>query len=240
MSNLYRVFHKGLAGVRKLYPADDSFIDQALGIIEKNKDADYYESIYLYDQSHFEKLKETKTLSGIEGLTTDRLVFDFDSKANVQQAFDDANEVVSRLQDFDLPGSAIRIFYSGSKGFHVEVHLNERINRAAFENIVESIAGDLETFDHKIKDDQRLFRFPLTRHAKTKRYKIPLTIKQLNLKLEEIEKLSLNPVHDDFYSVLNYYTTTDLPETMEALKAPKVPEKKEKTVSTEVLSDRHD
>lgn len=229
-----------MRGTRNLYPADESFIPNAFEIIEQNKDADYYESIYLYDQSHFEILKKTKTLSGIEGLTTDRLVFDFDSKANVQQALDDSREVVYRLKNHRIPENAIRVFYSGSKGFHVEVHLEDRINRREFENIVESLAGDLDTFDHKIKDDQRLFRFPLTRHSKTKRYKIPLTHEQLDLNLESIEKLSLNPVHDDFYEILNTYEVTTLPADVEVLSISKVPEKKEKTVSTEVFTDRPD
>jgi DnaB-like helicase C terminal domain len=240
LTSLYRVFHRGLSGVRKLYPADDSFIDQALGIIEKNKDADYYESIYLYNQSHLETLEKTKTLAGIEDVTTDRVVFDFDSK-DIGRAKLDAIILVQALARSVIFEKCIRIFYSGSKGFHVEVHLNSRINRSQFENIVQHYAGHLPTFDHKIKDQQRLFRFPLTRHSKSKRYKIPLTYQQLeSLSMEEIEKLSLNPVHDSFYEILNSYETIDMPEAFKSAMVAKVPEKKEKTVSTEVLSDRPD
>lgn len=241
MSNLYRVFHRGLSGTRKLYPADDSFIDNAISIIDKNKDADYYESIYLYDQSHFEILTKTKTLAGIEGLTTDRVVFDFDSKADINQALSNTRDLVQHLVDgTSVPDNAIRIFYSGSKGFHVEIHMNQKINRIQFEKIVEYYAGELPSFDHKIKDDQRLFRFPLTRHSKTKRYKIPLSIDQLHtLRMDDIEKLSLNPVHDNFHDILNSYEIIDIPAEFWEVANRVTPVEKKELVTT-TLSDRPD
>lgn len=237
--NYFRVFHRGVVGTRKLYPANDSFIENALDLINKNPEADYYESIYLYNSKHVEMLNATKTLAGIEDVSTDRIVFDFDSSKNTEIAIADAVDLVSRLNDNGIPNECIRIFYSGNKGAHVEVHLDHQINRMQFENIVAYYAGNFSTFDHKIKDQQRLFRFPLTRHAKTKRFKIPLSIDQLNnLSVEEIEKLSLSTDHEQFYTLLSGYETLD--RFHPAIEIAIVPKEKPKAELTTTPSDKPD
>jgi KaiC/GvpD/RAD55 family RecA-like ATPase len=235
MSTSYRAFSSGVKN-RKLLPLDESYLDKTQEIIDENSDKDYYESIYIYNQEHFNKFKKTGSLSGIEGVRTDRLVFDFDSKI-ISEALQDARELVSRLENI-VPKNTLRIFSSGNKGFHVEIHLNQTITRPEFEAIVEHYAGDLKTFDHKIKDEQRLFRYPLTRHNKTNRFKIPLSLTQLNeLSIEEMEKLSMVVDHTPFYQILNSYETVDLfvdPATL-------VKEKKKETPVAQItFSDRPD
>lgn len=219
MSELFRVFHKGLSGTRTMYPANESFLDTTTEIINKAPAADYYESIYLYRKEQFEILKETKTLAGIRDVKTDRIVLDFDS-TDVAEAKNDAVVALERLNDL-VPNhkESVRIFASGNKGFHIEVHLNSCIDRSEFESIIYGVAGDLTTFDEKVKDQQRLFRFPLTRNQKTKRFKIPLTQEQLvNLSVSEIESLSSKQDHTEFYDLLNSYVTVDLPPAMKNLK----------------------
>lgn len=212
MSNLYRVFHKGLSGTRKLYPADDNYIDAALELIKQNPEADYYESIYVYNDKHLKQLEETKTLAGIQDVKTNRIVFDFDSKNDIELAQRQASELVERLI-LSIPEEAIRIFSSGSKGYHIEVHLNQYVSRKEFEAIVDHYAGDFSSFDQKIKDQQRLFRFPLTRHQASKRFKIPLSVAQLKtLNTEQIQKLSLRNDKDEFYDLLANYLVIDIPE----------------------------
>lgn len=218
MSNLYRVFHEGVKGVRKLYPMDETYISNALELINKKPNSDFYESIYLYEEKHKEILKQKKSLAGIKDIKIDRLVFDFDSK-NVEEAFADAKILVERLQSIAVPENAIRIFYSANKGAHVEVHLNEVLQRSEFENIIQNIAGDLLTFDHRIKDEQRLFRFPLTKHNKSGLFKIPLTIAELeNLSLEEIKNKAKDINPEDFYMLLDSYTIINLPKGMQEVK----------------------
>lgn len=241
MTNLYRVFHMGLAGTRKLYPVNENFLQTTLDIINKNPDADYYESIYVYGDKHKEILQKTKSLAGIKDVSTNRIVFDFDyDKKNhnysqeqlISFAKDDASELINRLI-LVVPETAIRIFFSGGKGFHVEVHLNEKVTRPQFENIIDHYAGDLETFDTKIKDQQRLFRYPLTRHQKSKRFKIPLSVEQLKtLSVEQIQKLSMRNDAEEFYDLLNSYETVDIPKDfIEASKDKKVEKETTKEVS---------
>ncbi len=221
---LYRVFHKGVSGSRKnsMYPVNDpnEFIDKATSIINKSPNADYYESIYVYQKEHIDILKKTDSLAGIQNVKTNRVVLDFDSEDSVDLAKQDAIVALDRLTKITPnANTAIRIFYSGNKGFHLEVHLNEFITRPEFENMIYGLAGDLKTFDQKVKDQQRLFRFPLTKNIKTKQYKIPLTQDQLvNATIPEIQSLSKSENHDPFYDILSSYITIDLPNTFKSLK----------------------
>jgi DNA primase catalytic subunit len=203
----YRVFHKSVKGTRKLYPLD-SFLDMAISTIDKDPSSDYYESIYVYEKKHKEQLEQTKSLSGIKDVRIDRLVFDFDSK-ELEKALTDARVLVSRLAEEFNP-EAIRVFFSGSKGMHVEIHLEQFLTREKFETIIDFYAGDLETFDTKIKDEQRLFRFPLTKHNKTGLFKIPLSIDQLNsMDINSIKELA-KEIKPEFYDLMNAYSTSSI------------------------------
>lgn len=236
MTNLYRVFHSGVKGMRKLYAADDNYIDTALNLIQKNPEADYYESIYVYNDKHLKQLEETKSLAGILDVKTDRVVFDFDSKNDIELAQREASELINRLI-LVVPENAIRVFNSGSKGYHVEVHLNEYITREQFEAIVDHYAGDFHSFDQRIKDQQRLFRFPLTRHQTSKRFKIPLSVEQIKtLSTEQIQKLSMRNDKDEFYDLLSSYITVDLPADFK--EAMVVKPKEEVQVSKSEVNDR--
>lgn len=227
--NKYRVFHKGVKGTRKLYPLE-TFLDTSFDAIDKDPDADFYESIYVYEDEHKKQLEVTKTLAGIRGVKTDRLVFDFDSK-NLNDSLENTRTLVDRLSQ-QFPEESVRIFFSGNKGFHVEVHLDKYLTRETFENIIDFFAGDLKTFDEKIKDEQRLFRFPLTKHNKTGLFKIPLTSIQLNnSSVEEIKDLA-NEIHPEFYDLMNSYVTTTIDES----KYVKVKKEKAEVVQTNIDS----
>lgn len=235
---VYRCFSTGVHK-RTLIPFDANYLNKVSETIEKNPDKDYYESIYLYNEDHLKRFQEKNSLAGITDVKTDRLVFDFDSKSDLTKALNDAQDLVDiLLTTYEIDENAIRIFFSGSKGFHVEIHLNDMLSRPEFENIVETIAGDLQTFDTAIKDQQRLFRFPLTKNDKTKRFKIPLSINQLfELSLEDIQKLSLHNDEPSFYDILSSYSTIDLPKSFKNIKKES---KKEKVKAVEVMVEQTD
>lgn len=231
---VYRCFSTGVHK-RKLIPFDVNYLNKVSETINQNPDKDYYESIYLYNDTHLKRFQEKNSLAGITDVKTDRLVFDFDSKNDVQKAVEDAQSVVDLLiNKYDVLENAVRIFYSGSKGMHVEVHLNETLSRPEFENIVETVAGNLETFDTAIKDQQRLFRFPLTKNDKTKRFKIPLTINQLfELNLDQIQKLANHNDEPSFYDILDSYVTTELSPSLKLMKNASKKEKLKSEVTIE-------
>jgi KaiC/GvpD/RAD55 family RecA-like ATPase len=217
---LYRAFSNGVKN-RKLIPAN-GFEQKAFEFINKDPDKDYYESLYLYNEEHYKQFKATNSLAGMrEGVKTDRIVLDFDSKANVELAQQDAIVAVERLTSVFNP-DAIRIYSSGSKGYHIDIHVEQLLTRKEFEAITTHFAGDLNTFDPAVKDEQRLFRFPLTRHNSTKRFKIPLTVEQLKtLTTEQIQKLSMNVDLNPFFDIMETYVSTALPESVKQIKITK-------------------
>ncbi len=231
-TGLYRAFSVGVKS-RKLIPAD-GFEQKAFELISKDPDKDHYESLYLYNEEHYKQFKATGSLAGMrEGVKTNRIVFDFDSKSNVELAQQDAITVVDRLATVFNP-DAIRIYNSGSKGFHVDIEINELLTRKEFEAITTHYASDLNTFDPAVKDEQRLFRLPLTRHNSTKRFKIPLTVEQLKtLTTEQIQKLSMNVDMDPFFDIIETYVSAELPETVKQIKITKKETPKVEVVQTD-------
>jgi replicative DNA helicase len=243
VSHLYRAFSTG-TNSRQLFRYDETFFNNIQKVVDdKGGELDYYESIYLYTPDHFKTFKKTHSLSGITDVKTDRLVFDFDSTSDLEVARQDAVDLVGRLMKILNSSSPIRIFYSGNKGFHVELHLNDLLSRAEFSNIVDNFAGDLETFDKRIRDEQRLFRFPMTRHQKTGRYKIPLTVDQLSeMEIGTIEIMAVDPaVHEeDFQAIMASWTPIDLPPQMAELKNIDTKEKKKEREEKIISEDRPD
>lgn len=214
--NQYRVFQKSVKGTRNLYNVA-KIMDVAATNIEKDPDSDYYESIYIYNDEAYKQLKDTKSLAGIRDIKTDRLVWDFDSK-DLYQSLQDSTDLVDRLLTYFKPTN-IRTFFSGSKGFHVEVHLSDVLSRQQFEKIVFSLAEGLSTFDERIKDEQRLFRFPLTKNIKSGLFKIPLKLDELSLSVEEIKGLA-SDTGIDFglrMDLLDSYGVESLPQELKEL-----------------------
>lgn len=222
----YKVISRGLTE-RKIVPLTYDIN----AFIAKDPDSDYYESIYQYDEIHKKKFDETGSLAGITGLTTKKLVFDFDSSKDIEYARKDTVELVSRLAHEGLATDAILISMSGAKGFHVEVNTTEEFTRKQFENTVKNLAQGLETFDSKIVDENRIFRIALTKHPKTKAYKIPLTLEQLtSMPTDAIQSMAKN-IDDNTWSsfeeLLNSSSTeVDLPASIKSYKNLSEKEKK--------------
>lgn len=186
--------------------------------IGKKPDKDFYISLYKYNQEHFKKFKETNSLSGIKDVKTDKLLFDFDDGTNLDQAKNDAVELTQRLIEKGVPQGQIGVYFSGGKGFHIELKTTSEFSRREFTNIVFNLAKDLKTYDDRIVDEQRIIRAPLTRHQDTKLFKIPLTVDQLvELPMDIIKSMadSLENVDTD---LIDNWIDIDLPELILELK----------------------
>lgn len=205
---LFKVFQRTYKAKRSLVPFDDSFY-------QKNyvkRDHEMYESLYLYTEDHVEHLKEKGTLSGIKDNFTDRVVWDFDNEENPQLALDDAQALVNNLLSYDIPKHAIRCFFSGNKGYHIEVHVDDYIDRDAFTSIVEHFAQGLEFFDTSVKDEQRVFRFPLSINPKTKLYKLPILVNDFTqLSHDEIKSWAKKPDWENAYGVIGQFASIPMP-----------------------------
>lgn len=175
---LYKAIRETLISKPTLIPAQDGF---ATG----NSTKDWYSSLFYYTEEHKKQYESTGTLKGIEDTITDRLYFDFDSKDNLDLAFDDAKHLTLKLvEKFNFPWETINLYYTGKKGFSVEALVNISMTNKEFKSVVFTLASEYKTFDKVVNDPNRIVRLPNTRHQDSGLYKIPLMF-------EEVEDLTI-------------------------------------------------
>lgn len=174
---LYKRFTRTLNDPGKLIPVTDNPYNHV------KEDIDYYTSLYNYNDKHYKQFLEKGTISGIEDVTTTRLLFDFDASPSKNSTFEDARNgairLIERFKQNGIDTDAIGVFYSGGKGFHVELETNTVFTPEEFRNTVFGLAKDLKGFDTTINNASRVIRLALTKHDKTGLYKVPLTLEFL-------------------------------------------------------------
>jgi replicative DNA helicase len=173
------------------------------------------------EREEAESLSKELSFAGLDGLKTNRLVFDFDSHDNKDIAKDDTIELINRLVKHNIEEDAIQVCFSGNKGFSVEVSLKEEVSKDEFINIVDNLAGDLKTFDGRIRDYQRVFRVPLTRHGVTGLYKTPLYIADLKeMTIAQIQGVA-KVVDDQSKEITSIWKPSDLQDLLKYKDIPK-------------------
>lgn len=197
-----------------------------------NKEKDHYYSIYYFNDDHKSKFDQTGSVAGIKDVTTDKLIFDFDSdkedlskEENIDLARQDAISLVNRLQKEGYTEQNIRVFFSGGKGFEVSLILdNQRVTPAEAKNICLNLAEGLNTIDRKVYNATRIFRLPLTKHP-SGLYKSPLTV-------SDLESMTTLEILDNAKSNLEY---TDIKDAWKPVKLTrKLTELKEKAPKVSV------
>lgn len=131
------------------------------------------------------------------------LYFDFDDADNPANSRLDAIKVVDFfMKELDVKESDIKIFFSGSKGFHMMIH--ERAlgiePRADLNKVLKHVASylvyrlDLNSLDLVVYTVKRMIRLPNSIHEKTKLFKTWLSLTELREKnLDEIKALAGSP-----------------------------------------------
>lgn len=150
-----------------------------------------YLSIFKYNDLHKAQVEKTGSIAGITDVTTDTLVWDFDS-SNLELALKDALVLADRLiKNYGVDADYIQTSMSGSKGFHVKLKINREITPEQFKKATGQIAEGLETFDTVVSDPQRVLRLENTKHPKTGLYKTPFHVKELEeLSLDQIKEMA--------------------------------------------------
>lgn len=201
----------------ELIPADPAKIIEK---IKKSPGKDHYISLYKYTDKHFNEFQKTHSVKGIYDVKTDRLLWDFDNAQSIESTQQDANELCARLIESGVPQDKIRPFFSGNKGFHVEVLLNDALTRQEFVNVTFNLAHGLSTFDVRINNEARIVRAPFTIHPKSNLYKIPLTVEQLST--YSITDIKANAVDISSAKLFPYFHENiwriDTPESINVLK----------------------
>jgi ABC-type dipeptide/oligopeptide/nickel transport system ATPase subunit len=192
----------------RLIPTTDDIWDYI-----QTTEKDYYQSIYKYTEDHYRIWKDKKSVRGITDVKTDKLVFDFDSEDHIEKAQHDTKVLVNRLRKLGVDDSAIRLSFSGNKGFCVEVHTTSDITPKEFKVAVMNLAGDLETFDKVVYDPNRILRVIGTKNLKSGLYKIPLKLNDLDSSCEQIKK-SASALTEEQVEITRRWKKSNLPKTV--------------------------
>jgi KaiC/GvpD/RAD55 family RecA-like ATPase len=178
----------------------------------ESREHDWYSSIYYYTDKHLEQFQKTGTISGITDVKTDKLVFDFDSKQDIEMARTDTIEAISRLEKFGIKDESIEIYFSGQKGFSLVVPLEKELTPQQLSDIaINKIGYGLKTLDTSIYNASRIFRLPGTRHQASGLYKIPLD----KIDIQELPIESIKELASQFYDVESRTPAKPLPELFE-------------------------
>jgi KaiC/GvpD/RAD55 family RecA-like ATPase len=164
--------------------------------------SDWYRSLYYYHEDSKRYFDEHEhSLAGYAGSAfSDRLLFDLDSESDLELAKKDTIKLLERLS-FDIPDIAnhVNLYFSGAKGFHVELLLKNVLSPEELKEICANIAEDLPTFDSKVYNTTRLIRLPNTKHNKSGLYKIELEPADLTeLTIDQIRERAKSPVTTNF------------------------------------------
>jgi len=186
---IFQALKKGITGTPQVLPYPT---DLSKHITDPNKD--WYRSLFQYTELHKKLIEEKKSFKGIEDTTTDRLVFDLDNKEDVEVARYETSILIGVLIDTGVDPESIQAFFSGMKGFSLEIDINERITPEQFKDIIKNLSSSFKTLDVKITDPVRIIRVPNTKHPESGLFKIPLDIDEVQtMSVNEIKELAKNP-----------------------------------------------
>lgn len=182
MNKLYQAIREGLSSQPVMRDGDVHPLNY---VTDQHRDA--YSSLYFYNEEQKKRIEEKNSVAGIRETVTNRLFFDLDApqilgndkKYDLTQAKADAFSLAKRLFDKGFEADQILVYFSGNKGFSVEVMTDTYMNPEQFKRAVFSLAGDLKTFDKVINDANRIIRIPNTRHPSSGLYKIQLSLEEL-------------------------------------------------------------
>lgn len=173
MAGTYYNFKKGLASKPSLLTLEE------ISAFPTNENEDFYVSIYKYNKEHKNQAELTGSVAGIKDVTTDVLVWDFDS-VDVEKARLDTVALAHRLVDkYKVSPDQIRCYWSGNKGYHLILPLGKDVSPEQFKQATSLLAEGLETFDTTVSDPQRILRLEYTKHPKSGLFKIPLHISDI-------------------------------------------------------------
>src|SRR5690606_30327343 len=124
-------------------------------------DEDWYSSLYWYPKEAKDYFTSNgNSIRGYQGEAySNKLFFDLDSKEDVNKAKEDAKELLHRLQQCGVKiEEQVRVFFSGNKGFHIEVPVNAQFKPEELKILCSNIASGLQSFDDVIYNTSRIIR----------------------------------------------------------------------------------
>jgi len=175
--------------------AKSKWIRCKLEDVEKHvTEKDFFTTWQIYDNEE----------TGQYGLVYGNFVTDFDHAENAEIAQQDTVKMYKMLVSKKINPINIRIYYSGKKGFHLEVDYRAYLSRPYFglhliyKQIFNAIKEHFPTLDASAYSSRRMWRYPNSIHSSTGLYCIPITAEQLMMPLEDIKQLAKTKQHINY------------------------------------------
>jgi len=195
----------GLNDFGKLVPESDLRDKKKIEeMLAASPNSDWYHSLYYYGDDVLNYFKTNgESIKGYQGQAlTDKLTFDFDSKVDINQAKDDVKVLLDEFvkQGIDVQKS-IQVFFSGNKGFHLELTTNRTFTPEEQKDIAGHIKKlfKLATLDMSLYNLTRIYRMNNTINQKSGLYKIEIDpIDVYELSIDQIKELAKKPKDSTF------------------------------------------
>lgn len=169
-------------------------IDNYKILFGNKEETDMYSSLFWFPKEAKDYVDSNDgSIRGYNGPAySNRLFFDLDSKEDINIAKKDAVNLLIRLGEVGVSlEKEIKIYFSGNKGFHVEVPIEATLTVEEMKNLCCGIATDLESFDDVIYNTSRIIRIPNTKHQVSGLYKVQLEPDDLiSYTVEEIKEIA--------------------------------------------------
>ncbi len=179
--------------------------------LAKAPNADWYTSVYYYGKDGREYFDTHGKIKDYKGSAhTKKLLFDFDND-NLDLSRNAAVRLLEKLQQegVDVVESC-KVYFSGGKGFHVEVYTNNEFAPEELKSICTNIVMSIDpilvksspktkVFDTTVYNITRLIRLVNTKHQGTGLFKIEIEPDDLvNLTIDQIKDLAKEPKASTF------------------------------------------
>lgn len=201
-----------------IVPVDENLVKKL------NRKIDYpvWSSMYIFSDDMVEHLNNLKnaeekpTVLGFKGkVLANYLWIDIDTKEentddvnmNVLSVIKQTKKLVTDIMlNYDLDEKSIRIYFSGSKGFHVGIPTkcfgaDNFVSEALptiFKIMAKEITNNSSCVDFKIYNTTRIFRVPSSKHNKTQYYKVLVSLDTIQkLDTELILRHAKDCIHEE-------------------------------------------
>lgn len=208
------------------YP-DYKYVDTAFGSVKKrnklkevneiilpDEPIECYQTFFQYDDGMIDHFKKTNSVSKFQGnCISDFIPIDIDN-SNLNESLRIGREFVNYLYyDFDVEYNSLGIYFSGSKGFHIQIptvllgHVEPSMSLPLrYKNFV--LSFDNWGFDTKIYEKVRLWRIENSINSKSGLYKIRLHPNELlTYSIKDIKALALVPRDTSVFTAYDDWDT---------------------------------
>ena len=181
---------------------------------------DYFTTWMDYDESAIEYYAKNNRIGGYDGIVFPKIFpIDIDCGGDLESSLKVCREITGTLVHvFDIDRNSFRIFYSGSKGYHIEIPSSlfdiTPATQKEMCRMLKSIALKLhDNVDDKIYKPNMLWRIANTINSKSGLYKVQIHYNELHsLSTSKIQEIAKSPRFLEYVDCIEWVSDDTLKE----------------------------